>query len=265
MSDERYNELMQDELDGITTPEDSSKLREYLAQNPEAMARFEGLRNVHGMLNRVALVEPPPRLKAGVLRSIRPRDHSEPERVGWLEALAAAFGRRPIFRFAYSFAAGVAAGIIGFSVLKGDLTSVNRIGPDPFSGTMSPSPNGADFRKVDERRFEFSGGWVAIETGLTEYGVAARVKARSDREIRINLEFDPRDLGPVGLAQLPGGSGHADLARGRVELSSSGEAEYRVYIARKGAVGSPLRVAIHSQDGLSEGVLRTDKPDPGTQ
>jgi anti-sigma factor RsiW len=254
---------MHDELDGVATPEESSKLQEHLARDPEAKARFEHLRQLSAMLDRVEMVDPPPDLKAGILRSIRTRATSEPARVGWLDRLAAAFGGRPLFRFAYSFAAGVAAGIIGFAVFSGNFASRPQPGADRFSGTMAPLFRSEAHRKVDSRKFDFAEGSVAIETRLTDAGVALVVEARSASEIGLRLEFEPADYSVVGLTQSSGIQCRAMIGEGKVILTHSGEGHYVISLARRGQSTSPVRVSIHAPDGLREGALQTGGVESG--
>ncbi len=42
-NEDRYRELMDRELDGATTPEESAALKGYLAANPEARRQFDEL------------------------------------------------------------------------------------------------------------------------------------------------------------------------------------------------------------------------------
>jgi len=253
----RIDELMHDELDGVATPEESSVLREHLARDPEAKAKFENLRQLSAMLNRVEMVDPPSDLKAGILRAIRARDASGPARVGWLGGLAAAFGGRPLFRFAYPFAAGIAAGIIGFALITGNFASKPPHDADRFSGTMAPLLKSDANSMIDSQTFDFAGGSVAMETRLTDAGLALLVEARSQKEIGLRLEFDPAVYSLVGMTQGPGVQSRAMIGGGRVVLSHSGEGNYVIGFVRRGDAASPLRVAIYAPDGLREGELRT--------
>lgn len=257
MRDKRIDELMHDELDGVATPEESSKLQEHLARDAEAKAKFEHLRQLSAMLDRVEMVDPPPDLKAGILRSIRTRAASDPARVGWLDGLAAAFRGRLLFRVGYSFAAGIAVGVIGFAVFSGNFASRSHPGADRFSGTMAPLFRSEAHRKVDSLKFDFTGGSVAMETRLTDAGVVLLVDAGSSSEIGIRIEFEPAEYSLIGLTEGSGIQCRAMMGGGRIVLSHSGVGHYIVGLERRARSSSPIRVAIFGPDGPREGVLQT--------
>lgn len=256
MKDRELERLMNEQLDGTATPEDSDRLNRALESREDVRAEYRKLGGVFAVLSQVGMEDAPASLKQGVLRTIRERE-SAPSREGWLESIAAFFRGRPAFRYAYSFAAGAALGVLAFALLTGNL--MTRPGSDlrPFTGTMAP-PNAASYQRISSRDFPLRGGRVQAETLSGRGGILARIDAQAPRGTEIIVSFDPGDWSAEAVRQNPAGN-EVLLGFGRlsVRMQTLGESQYLLYLARRGPAGSPLRIAIHSPDGLIHGELET--------
>jgi hypothetical protein len=264
MKDREMERLMNEELDGTTTPEDSARLNRALESREDVRAEYERLGGVFAVLSQVGMEDPPAELKQGVLRRIRERE-SAPAREGWIESIAAAFRGRPRFAYAYSFASGAALGVLAVALLTGNL--MTRPGSDsrPFTGTMAPPPNASSYQRISSRDFLLRGGRVQAETLSGREGILARITAQAPRGTEIIVSFDPGDWSAEAVRQNPAGN-EVMLGFGRlsVRMQKFGESQYLLYLARRGPVGSPLRIAIHSPDGLVHGELETGAPRSGS-
>ena len=68
MRDDEFDRLVNDELDGVATPEQKAELARRLAEGESARARYQEIQTVFGMLDRIESVDPPPSLRGSVLR-----------------------------------------------------------------------------------------------------------------------------------------------------------------------------------------------------
>ncbi len=71
MIDERMAELMQREIDGVVSSKDSAELHRYLAENPQALAYYEELREVDRALSIGGCAAPPADLKDAIVAAAR--------------------------------------------------------------------------------------------------------------------------------------------------------------------------------------------------
>src|SRR5882672_615300 len=126
MNDQELQRLMNDRLDGVLTPEDLERLTRFLQSSETAQAEYQKLDRVFTALSQIPLEEAPADLKPNVLREIRLRSAAAPAREGWLGTIVSAFRVRPALRYAYSFAAGAALGVLAFAVISGNM--MNRAG-----------------------------------------------------------------------------------------------------------------------------------------
>jgi len=257
MNDRELERLMNDQLDGVATPEDSERLSRALESREDVRTEYRKLGGVFAALSCVEMEEPPSDIKQNILRSIRKLE-TAPAREGWLESIAAAFRGHPGFRWAYSFAAGAALGVLAFALLSGNL--VTRPGSDSrsFTGTMIAPPDAAAYQRISSRDFPLRDGHALVETLSGKGQILARITVRAPRGTDLVLSFDPGAWSAEGMAQHPAGN-EVMLGFGRlsVRIQQFGESQYLLYLARRGPAGSPLRIAIHSPNGFVQGELET--------
>src|SRR5262252_1152693 len=81
-------ELIQREIDGVNTPEDSARVRALVAADPEAQALLAELREVGQLFERVGERAPPPRLKQGILAALQTPHVEMPQSISrWFAVL----------------------------------------------------------------------------------------------------------------------------------------------------------------------------------
>src|SRR2546427_3929358 len=163
MNDRELERLMNDQLDGVATSEDSERLSRALESREDVRTEYRKLGGVFAALSCVEMEEPPSDLKQNILRSIR-KAETAPAREGWLESIAAAFRGRPGFRSAYSFASGAVLGVLAFALLSGNLLPPPGSDPRPFKGPMIPPPDAAAYQRISSRYFPFRAGPARAQT-----------------------------------------------------------------------------------------------------
>ncbi len=78
-------ELIQREIDGANTPDESAAFRSLLEKDPEARALEADLRQVTALLGRVEERAPPPHLRRAILEALPPPARASPEAAaGWM-------------------------------------------------------------------------------------------------------------------------------------------------------------------------------------
>lgn len=266
MNDLELQRLMNEQLDGVLTPEDSERLTRFLRSNEKAQAEYQRLGRVFNALSQPPLEEPPVDLKQNVLREIRLRSAAAPAREGWLETIVSAFRARPAFRYAYSFAAGAALGVLAFAVISGNV--MNRAGVDlsPVTGTMMAPSEGVTYQHIAKRDFILPDCHILAETWLAKDQLLARLTAEAPPGTDLILEFDPAAWGATAVRQETAGN-EVMLGSGRlsVRIQRLGQSQYLLYLARRGPAGSPLRIVIHSPDGTVHGGLATELTGPAAR
>src|SRR5882762_214394 len=116
-NDRELDRLMNDQLDGTATPEESERLSRALESREDVRSEYRKLGGVFAALSRIEMEEPPASLKQGVLRAIRANDADAAARQNWLDSIVSLVRDRAGFRYAYSFATGAALGVLAFALL----------------------------------------------------------------------------------------------------------------------------------------------------
>lgn len=257
-NDRELERLMNDQLDGIATSEESERLSRALESRDEVRLEYRKLGGVFAALSRLEMEEPPESLKRDILGSIRASEAGSPSRQGWVRSIAALLGGSATLRYAYSFAAGAALAVLALAVLSGNLLTRQGIDSRPFAGTMAPLSSGGNYRHISQRDFVLRDGRVLAETLSDGDRLMVRISADTPPGTDLAVEFDPADWSPAAVRQQSAGN-EVMLGMGRlsVRMLRSGQSQYLLYLARRGPAGSPFRISIHSPDGYVHGELET--------
>lgn len=257
MRDDEFDRLVNDELDGVATPEDKASLARRLAESEAARARYQEIQAVFGMLDRVESVEPPLTLRGNVLRSVESRARARSERPGWRGLLEAGFGKRPGLGLGYAFVTGAVVGALTFAIGSGVFDHAGLRGSE-VRGTMLPPPSG---RRVDLVRLaakETQATGEAWTSGDGEVAVRLEVHATGPFEARVT--FDPERYVPMSLRRIEPSGGRLDLCRGEVQVSDRGSGRYELRLKAAGQDRPPLSVWIGTAGGSAQGTLEPGPP-----
>jgi len=259
MNDRELRQLMNNQLDGVATPEESERLRRALDSREDLRSEYRKLGGVFGVLSRVDMEEPPPDLKQNVMREVR-RRAAVPSRISRLDSIRAAFRGWS----AYSFAAGAALGVLAFALLTGNFTTPPGTDVAPYTGTMARPSGPVSYHRISSRYFALRTGKVLVEVLSGSDGYLARIATTAPPGTGLVLSFDPAAWDVEGLRQRQAGN-EVMLGFGRlsVRIRQFGESQYLLYLARKGPAGSPLRIVIQSPDEYVSGELDASAPGSG--
>lgn len=218
---ERMIELVNGELDGTNTTDESAELARLLEADESAKTYFQETEAFFKALGSVADVETPAGLKNRIMDSIdiTPATAASPSSgfVASLKSLFEPVMRRPAWAMSYAFAAGL---IVGMAVL---LLVFQPTAPPPeaVQGTIGRVPSTI----VDEARLHVAGLTVELTTSRTQTESILDIRIMGSGEATIRV--DERAGRDVTVISAPG-PGHFTIeldAPGDVEIgvSSSGE------------------------------------------
>jgi hypothetical protein len=255
MIDPRHDDLLEREIDGENSPEESAALRELIARRPEIAARYEQLAKLAQTLERVKRVEPPTGLVDEVLRRIRQRQAPADRPVTWIDTLRAALRRQPALRYGFAFATGLALGVL-VAALGGRSSPFPRLEGAPLSGTILPDLELARLETLSVARLDFDGVRGEATTKLGVGKVLAEIQLDSGRPLDLELGFDGNMLTPLAFQQTGAGR---DVVLGPHELRfrHSGGGRYALVLAVSGEVPPPLRLKLSANGVRLERTLTT--------
>lgn len=255
MIDERHERLLQDELDGVNTPERSAAAREFLATGAGGRARMAELESLFHALDQMPLVEAPEDLARSVTAALARERGAAADPAGWRAAWRGLAVRHPMVRFTYPFVAGAAVGIVAFSLATGGFRTAGRE-VLPVAGSMQPAAPEQGGSLVDQRELRVGDGTLVLETRRSGNTVRLIVRTSAARSADLDLAFDPRALELSGIDWPAAGRGRTDAAPGRLALRLDGQGAWVVRFAAR--IGdSPLSVAARSGGEPTRGFLHT--------
>lgn len=232
------SDLVQREIDGENTPEQSAELRRLMATDPGLAARHAELAALVRTLEAIGQEAPPAGLANDVMRAIRRGAGATSGPLGaWRSVLA----RRPVLGHAVSLAAGVAMGIL----------SVGLVEPSRFyaregavSGTILPADRLASFGQLDRQGLSAEGVQGEAITRQGDGELLAELRVDSRAPLKLTLEFDPSILAPLAFERGEVGEGAVSLEPGRVRITHAGAGEYRFVMRRRRPAGTSLRLTV---------------------
>jgi len=135
MIDKRYIELMNKELDGVNTPDESAALRSFLSSSEEARQTYDELRGMAGMFAAAGEVTPPRAMKRAIMAAIAEREAlrgaRRAEHWRFLDVLT------PRKKIACSFAAGAAFGLVALIIVLSAMPQMSELDRKDLYGTLA--------------------------------------------------------------------------------------------------------------------------------
>lgn len=257
MIDDQDERLLQDELEGVATPEGSKQLRDRLAESAEVRERRRELETVARALDQLPLEEAPADLKAGVMAAIAAEGRA---RAGWLGSPGGALRGRPGRAWAFAFLTGAVAGGLLIALVTGNLAPRARTDL-PVAGAMLPGPGrGA---AVEHRDLSLGTARVMLETRRAADGVHLEFEFAQAGEAELTLGFDGAALQPAGLRWERPGRHQAELGADVVHLRVARDDRGTVLLSPRRAGDALLTVRFSHAGDSTEAVLHTAAIGPG--
>jgi hypothetical protein len=225
----RYIDLMNAEIDGANSPDESRELRAYLESSEEARLHYQELLDVSLALTDAGDVCPPPWLKRAIMREVesgRVPSSSEGRRFHrpFLRRVRGAVGPSPRLRPAFAFAGGMAVGIAVFALLSISLPGVIPSDGSRLFGTMGGS------RCYMEGPVSFDAGGVkgSANVRYCAENITVGLSLASESEVEVELSYD-EGVDFEGLRTFQAGDNSLGVSGHRAELTHSGTRDYELY------------------------------------
>jgi hypothetical protein len=240
-------ELINAEIDGVNSPEESELLRRTLEVDLEAGQLFEDLKKLGQGFSTLPRVLPPLTLKHAVMRSIQDRQVQAGKMVrkpGLLDFLLPA---RPTLRPAFAFGGGVLAGAL-LIMLYFTIASYPSVDTRDASGALLDSSS-ESLQTVEETTVAREGATARIVTQDAGNLSVMRVSLALKPDVTARIVFDPDGVKIKGVALADGFAGTVTQSRGMVEVGHGG-GEFKAFFAPEASSGQNVRLQIVESGGV---------------
>lgn len=250
---DRLRELMNGEIDGANTEEQSRELADTLAGNARAREEFEALQRLSRRLDAVAEVDPPAHLIHRIISAVPFGRYGAAAAAGtgggigsWISVLFS----RPVLRYASTFAVGLIAGI---ALLW---AATDR---DHVDGSLDISNLYGTMRAIDTSDgFEVVGS-VGIDTDQvhgevrlheSDRKLLAEISLSPVEQIEWVLHYDAAEVAFEGFRQLEGRAGTFNARGTEMRVSQAGSGRYLLLFTETNGGPAPMSIEIFSGNKL---------------
>lgn len=245
----KYIELINKEIDGVNTPEESKKLKAYLAESKEAHNYYNEMISVSETLSKSEEIEPEPELKAGILNLIKYDKHTVRERKNLLEFLFSGFEIKLQYKYTLFFTGGLIAGIALLFILNGDPNS----NISNFRSTIF-------FKKADHIQFSRDDITYEVDIKYSKKTIIVELVVNSAREIEIVFYYDKTDVSFNSFKQQKNIDNKLTISEDELRLNSYGENRYIIQFNNKTTNDTPIRIKLLASGALiDERTIETGK------
>ncbi len=246
MTDERYIRLMNSEIDGQNTPDESRELERYLDAHPDARRCFEELCDLGRVFSDVPQLDPPPGLTDAIYAETTGRENRRARR-DLFAAVREALRPQPQLRPAYAFVAGL---LVGLGLLCVVSVTVLRGGPEgayrPYGTMVAEKGELLNSQCVPLELPELFGG-VCFEHTTNSVDVHLGLSAES--EVEIVFEYDD-EVSFEGYTALDDGRHSLSVNPNMMQLTHSGDCDYNLHFRDGRKTGSVIRMKILAADDV---------------
>lgn len=238
--------LMNQEIDGQNSREDSIRLHEALGQNPAARRQFRELQQMAAMLSGMETLDPPAGLSRTILSAIRESgDVSHPTRNSFWEGVA--FWRQPaLLRLAYVFVAGVGLGILGSALMLGNAREPQLAG---VSGTLAPDASRTSPDEIRSIPFQYDQGSGTAHVRKTTEGssITVETSAPSGDIADLGLDFDGGQI--LGYRVEAGSVQRISSTGGAIRWAQGGSSQITWYLATRPTESVGVQLTVGAEGG----------------
>jgi hypothetical protein len=238
MIDESLVELIQRDIDGVCTPEESSRLQEILRTNLEARRTHEDLRLVATRLNSITPAEPPRTLKPSVLRAIDARRRPA-ARKSVLSAWIGGWSLRPVL----TAAAGAVGGIALYVAINSAL-SPSTVNDADLAGTLILHGSSANFTPGFVTKVKDGETSATIETNYSDGLCFLKLNVASPSGVSAILRVDPGVVRFEGIRPLGTPSAGISVSGSEVRMENTSAGGLAVLVAGEKTALPPARLTL---------------------
>jgi hypothetical protein len=185
MIEKRYRELMNQELDGANTPDESALLRSFLASSEEARRMYDELRGLAGMFAAAGDIAPPRDMKRAIMAAIAEREAiggaRRTERRRFFDVLA------PRKKVACAFAAGVAFGLVTLVILLRAMPQGGGLDRKDLYGSLAGRHGAGDVIASESVSIEAAGISGRVTAQYRDNALTVTLDLAAQREFEVVL------------------------------------------------------------------------------
>ncbi|MBT8053943.1 MAG: hypothetical protein HKN57_13645 [Xanthomonadales bacterium] len=244
MLDEHTLDLINADIDGELTPEESQELDATLEVSEEARAMRSELLRLSNLLDNQPAMQPPSDLSTKIMQQLLPQaSKTRFSLAGWFSSFQPATA-------GVAFAAGLLATISFYELSQPGNTGLDTAG---MVGTMVANPEGLSGEQTDIFSIAEKGvtGTVSLQTGNDYFTLEFDLD--SDDPIEIEVDFAEAGLGFGGIAHAVIGTEETDqsyeVAGGALRVVNQGRQAFTVFlrrVAENGNAGREINVVVSS-------------------
>jgi hypothetical protein len=239
-------DLVNKDVDGVASPKERAKLKKLLDTDQEVAKVYADLRSLADAFDRVQPVEPPPSLKAAILRNAEQTARSvhSPMPSRFRRAI------HPVFTLSQSlvFGAGILAGVL---LLAGGEMLFRTQGEGNADLTGTIATHSVTAVPTGPALFAVRQGSVEAMITLSREGDHSTVGVSIERGrlVQTELSYDAASLKVVGIHSAHGTLASLSMGQGSLLIGGQGQTQFDVTLQRMASGIPPVRVRLKDSDG----------------
>jgi len=242
MIEKKYVELINMEIDGANSPDDSEKLKAYLAKNPEARNLYKELIKTSRLLDKAGDIEPPANMKTNILNSLTSKRYQVTGKRNFLKGLFSNAGLKFELKHAYFFTAGLVIGMILLLLLNDNQSLENS----QLFGTFVQNEKSEKFKTAADIKINMDGLNGTITIKYLNNILMAEIKIDSEQEISMVFEFVDKDLSFNSFKQMNNVNNNVDIDEKYLKFINNGSNQYIILFNDKTKFLTPVNLKIFS-------------------
>lgn len=228
--DEKYEELIQRQIDGETSEQERTALRDFVAANAEAQTVQNRLLRLAEILNRVEEVEPPTDLSGNIMAALPAIGRSSTSAAPFQSRSGRLLSFFEYFKYGFALAAGILIGLVLGPAIFKQATTVNPAG---LYGSMAPHATSSDLKPVDQIELNSDGltGSVRLERQASRAVLEFDISSRTTTEVAVKFDADPVEFNGYNR-ESPGNISLA-TGNGQINLSCEGKQHFTLLLTNR--------------------------------
>jgi len=243
MTEEKYIELINKEVDGLISAKEKHQLHEYLKEDLKAKDLYEETVKSSELLKQVNEAEPSANLKKRILNSI---DINRYETENLEKTVRPSLAER--FKdlnpgYGYSFAAGVVIGLIVFSLFLTDMIQENELDNINFYGTIG-IPESENIQELDQVSLDLPGITGTIKLFRFNKIVWFDIKTITSDRCEMVFNFDQTKISFNGYKPLNYSNTFIENEKDKVTVTLSENRHFLLLLSQKSTENTQVSLKI---------------------
>jgi len=229
MIPDKYKNLINKAIDGELSSEEEIALNTHLADNPEMLSMYQGLKQTSDLLETVPEIEPPAGLKPHIIQQIDFSKYMESKRQLTIKSLFPDWLFVPQAKLAYSFALGLLCGIIAISPYVRSWMTDQDIDSSQLTGTLI-APESDSFKTIKVIPIENPGLFGDIKVKRSQSIILFEILLTSEEQTELRFEYNSEQFYFSGLEPNEYSKISYDYGPNFVELNTPNSLKIALYL-----------------------------------